>query len=276
MGKPTPHYLPAAFIGGFGIRRPRLRESLVLVRFLDKPDKTERRRAESIAKEAGVYELQNPPPNVDPNIIDKIWDFYEPKLPVAVSAFESGTWTASDWGVVAFHVAAQGVRNPDFLTQVAKHLTSLGQSSKPDDLQRARISTLSELPRLLAGWRFLRVTRPTESWRFVVNDKGYAPVIDQNGQEGVFFPLSADVGVIGAVGAGSPTSQFVVAPTASRELVPGAVERLNQASWITRAIRCLIGHPDDAERLMRLDTSQRLMPSLGAFRNRGQEGLFDW
>jgi len=111
MGKPTPHYLPAAFIGGFGIRRPRLRESLVLVRFLDKPDKTERRRAESIAKEAGVYELQNPPPNVDPNIIDKIWDFYEPKLPVAVSAFESGTWTASDWGVVAFHVAAQGVRN---------------------------------------------------------------------------------------------------------------------------------------------------------------------
>jgi len=47
--------------------------------------------------------------------------------------------------------------------------------------------------------------------------------------------------------------------------------------WRTGAIRCAIGHPDDHERLMRLDaTRQLLLPCLGAFRNRGLDGLFDW
>jgi hypothetical protein len=277
MGKPTSHYLPAAFIGGFGVRRPELRESSIRVRFLHQQEKTHRMSAEKIARQNRAYELQDPAPNVDPNIIDKIWDFYEPRLPAAVAAFESGSWTADDWDLLVFHMAAQGVRHPDFLNQANRHMSGQGKSPSPDDLQMARVTTLSNLPNLLAKWRFLRVTRASEGWRFVVNDKGFAPVIEEDAQRGVFFSLSANVGVLGAVDAGSPTSQSVPAPTYSRELVPGSVELLNQAMWRTGAIRCAIGHPDDHERLMRLDaTRQLLLPCLGAFRNRGLDGLFDW
>jgi hypothetical protein len=66
-------------------------------------------------------------------------------------------------------------------------------------------------------------------------------------------------------------------PRTFRELLPGAVELMNQSTWRTSNVRSVIGPPDDDNRLLLLDETRNLpLPCLGAFRNRGLDQIFDW
>jgi hypothetical protein len=77
------HYLPAALIGSFGRPAPsgRLRQATVAVRRkatgtvdtgFPKPEK--------LAYRPGMYRLASPPPDVDRDAVDKLWDPVETGL----------------------------------------------------------------------------------------------------------------------------------------------------------------------------------------------------
>jgi hypothetical protein len=274
------HYLPAAFIAGFGSDRPtalEARKRPVRVRFKRDPDKTFPMKAERIAKQGDVYRLEDPPIGMKANVIDDIWDAYEPKLPSAVKSFESGTWGDDEWSTIWFHMCAVGVRHPSFTDFAIEQLAARGDDAGPDDAQRARVKTLSESQALLASWRFAVVFRPNDAHRFVTNDKAYASVTEFDHRNAVFFPLSSEVGVLGAVDAGDTSLDSPPSPETSRVLTPSTVESLNDVSWQVDGVRCVIGHPDDEARLLRLeDRGLWTQPQLGPYRKRGTEGLLDW
>jgi hypothetical protein len=115
-----------------------------------------------------------PPPGLDRNAIDSLWDEYEPELPGATRDFEAGTYKADGWSVLLAHVTALGVRHPDFERIAAQFLTERGEiRTDRDELQRQRVHTLSETPALLAECRFALIRRPEDGPRFIINDKGY-------------------------------------------------------------------------------------------------------
>jgi hypothetical protein len=277
MATPTDHYIPAAFLAGFGgPLRTDKRETPVRVRFKHKPDETFRTKAEGIAGEKDVYRLLHPPSGMLSNAIDTIWVAYEPLLPRAVKAFEDRTWGGDEWATILFHIYAQGVRHPEFATYAAAHLASQGEPSGPDDAQIARITTLAALPQVMARWKFAVLYRSPESNRFVVNDKGYAAVEESETRKAVAFPLSSDVAILGAVDAGDETLSEAEPPDVERTLVRGAVENLNDASWQVPAIRCAIGHPQDERILLRLSEEIPLVqPCLGPYVGKS-EYLLDW
>jgi len=282
------HYLPAAFIGGFGDSGSVVesRKAEVRVRFAARPAETKKVSAEYVAKEKDIYLLEKPPIGVDPQAINDLWDVYEPRLPKAISAFGRGDWTEDDWSVVSFHILAQGVRSPAFLAQAKDHLEERGQYDARDDAQQMRITTLSVANKLMERSRFL-ILRTPECCRFVVNDKGWASVAER--LKGTVFPLSGHLAILSAVEDAvlqtdsSPDSQGqldapnLAPPTQERTLIQSAVEVLNDASWQGEGIRCVIGHPDDEAELMRLDTKRPLViPRYGPYRLTRELGFFDW
>ncbi|MGP0109402.1 MAG: hypothetical protein ACLPR9_11190 [Acidimicrobiales bacterium] len=247
------------------------------MRFTHNPERTFPMVAKKIARERDVYRLEDPPVGMDANIIDDIWRGYEPKLPLAVKAFEEGTWGDTEWSTIWFHICALGVRHPAFTAYAMKTLASRGDDAGPDDAQRARVKTLSESQAILSAWRFAVIERPPDSHRFITNDKGYASVTELDERNAVFFPLSANVGILGAVGAGDNSLQQPPPPHTKRVLTPSTVEALNEVSWQVDGVRCVIGHPDDHVRLLRLkDRGEWRQPQLGPYRGKGREGLLDW
>jgi hypothetical protein len=78
------HYLKASLIGGFGLPAPSgpLREAKVAARWkvtgaVDK----DLRRAAGLAYQPVMYRLASPPPGVDPDVVDTLWDPVEGVLP---------------------------------------------------------------------------------------------------------------------------------------------------------------------------------------------------
>ena len=281
-----PHYLPASMIGGFGVaetgnRSGSLRLARVAVRLAADPDRVlPNQRAETIAKERNAYALENPPPGVDRNIIDRIWDSYEAKLPGAIDALSRGTYTANEWQTVLEHVNGQSARSPDYLVRAAKYLAEQGISAPTrDQLQLERLKTLAATPAFMADCRFALVRRPVDGPRFVVNDKGYAsPLQDpETGLANVIFPLSPEIAVLMVVGAGQPGDDFNLGPMRKLTMTPSTVALVNEASWQLSGIQFLIGHPEDAAYIRRLDATKPLEPPLmGPYRGTGDAGLCDW
>jgi hypothetical protein len=233
--------------------------------------------AERIARERDVYRLEDPPVGLGANVIDDIWKGYEPRLPLAIKAFEQESWGEAEWSTIWFHMCAVGVRHPAFTDYAMATLAQRGDDAGPDDAQRARVKTLSESQALLSAWKFALIERSPDSNRFIVSDKGYAPVTEFDGRNAVFFPLSATIGILGAVDAGDNSLQQPPPPDTHRVLTPATVEALNEVSWQVDGVRCVIGHPDDQVLLLRLtDRGEWRQPQLGPYRNKGKEGLLDW
>ncbi|HLG66361.1 MAG TPA: DUF4238 domain-containing protein [Acidimicrobiales bacterium] len=280
------HYLPAALIGGFGEapRRGRharsLRNAKVAVRYTSQPDAVHARvRADSIAREKGIYRLKNPPAGVDRDEIDRLWSSYEPRLPAAVRALEAGRKHVrdSDWSTIRAHLYGLAVRHPDFDKRARTFLLEQGvPDPHPDLVQHERVRTLRETPKLLAACRFA-LLRSGDASRFIVNDKGYTTVKDESDHRGILFPLSGSVAILAAVDVGMISGRPEAWLSGEGLLTPGATELLNEAAWRQPGIRCVIGHPRDAMRLRNLGVQRDLvMPILGPYGSRGTDGLFDW
>jgi hypothetical protein len=248
---------------------------LIRVRFKQRPFETILTKSQNIAGEKDVYRLLAPASGLASNIIDRIWDAYEPDLPAAITAFENGTWGDDQWATILFHIYAQGVRHPEFASYAAKHLAAQGDPSDHDAAQQARVTTLAALPHALARWKFAVIHRSDEGPRFLVNDKGYASVQEDEARKATLFPLSGNVAILGAVDASDSRSE-THPPELERTLTPGSVESFNDASWQVPEIRCVIGHPDQEDELLRISDDIPLRQNrLGPFR-RNREGLLDW
>jgi hypothetical protein len=270
-------------MGGFGVlpksgKKSGRRYAKLSVRFCDNPSMVRRTTADAIAKEHGSYRLEYPPPGLLPDAIDELWDSYEASLPDAIGALERNHYSSRDWAIVGLHMASQGVRHPDFLSQARIFLEAQGApASDPDLPQLQRIKTLEDGFALLAQSKMAFLGRAPESRRFVINDKGYITLQDsETGQLGVFFPLSTTLIVLSVVGSGTSKGWDSARPKHYFNLTPAAVQLLNEASWRQPRIRCVIGHPDDASWIGQLDNTGPLVaPRLGPYR--GVSGrFFSW
>ena len=281
----TPHTFPACVIGGFGVRdRGRrsgnLRSAKVAVRLTNKPGEIQNnQRAERILAARNEYRFEDPPPGVDPNVIDSFWN-YEDQLVQAIQALESGSFTCDDWRTALEHVHAQSVRSRDFPVRAAAYLIEQGiPEPTRDQIQVERIKTLANTPTLLARCRFALVHRPADGRRFIVNDKGYAkPMLDVVlDVKNVVFPLSPEVAVLMVVDAARSGDDYKVGPMRELTMTPAMVDLVNEASWELGGIMCVLGHPDDASYMLRLGADRPFaMPWLGPFRGTGDVGLSDW
>jgi hypothetical protein len=160
------HYLPAVLIGGFGVAAAsgRLRDATVAVRrkatgAVDPADA----RSGSIAWLPGMYRLAAPPPGIDRDIVDTLWDPLEDKLRDLVVRLTDRRLVPGDDELLFTYAAAAGVRHPSFADVAADYQTRNGLPIPlGDDLQYARMTALlNQLP-VLRTWRWRVLHSPAD------------------------------------------------------------------------------------------------------------------
>lgn len=165
----------------------------------------------------------------------------------AVRALEAATADVGQWRVILRHIRATWPRHPDFERDVAAQKAEDGVAAiAGDDLERLRKAVLEDRS-VVANARFALLRRAVGTDAFVLNDKGFVSFAERS--LGVFFPLSRQIGVLMAVGAGRCGDGYYQAPYAERVLNDRGVAYLNARSWLHEGIRMVIAHPDD-ERLL--------------------------
>jgi Protein of unknown function (DUF4238) len=274
------HYLPAVLIGGFGVATAsgRLRDATVAVRrtatgAVDPVDP----RAESIAWLPGMYRLTAPPPGIDRDVVDKLWDPVEDKLRDLVVRLANRRLVSGDDELLFTYAAAAGVRHPSFADVAADYQTRNGLPVPlGDDLQYARMTALlNQLP-VLRTWRWRVLHSPADVSRFMITDRGWMYV----GQEdktthGLMLPMGPRVAILGHLDdPGLPPAR--PAFEEHLDLCQSTMTFLNAAIWDDPFITMLIAHPGDRDRLADLSDHHALrINAYGPYRNRESVGLFD-
>jgi hypothetical protein len=280
-----PHYLAASLIGGFGEpdtgrHAGRLRCSWVCVRWTCETSVVSKIRADNVAIQNGVYDVAEPGPNLPSDFAEQLWQQYEGALPAAIRAQETGSWTPADWETVLLHVQAQAIRHPDFTRAVHEHIGPAAAARlSPDDIQAERQRTYRDTRLWMSRARFALLRHHRPAPRFLTNDKGYVPLHDIWREiRGVVFPLSGLVAALMVVDAAQPGDDYEQGPVVERTLNPAGMQIINDATWDTAGIRCVIGHPADSQAIEALSTGEKLtrMPELGPYGGNRESGLFDW
>jgi len=281
-----PHYLPASLIGGFGEpgtgkNAASLRYAKVCVRRRDNPDVLARAvRADNVAVQNGLYDVGQPGPELPADFAENLWRQYEGPLPAAIKALEAGRFTQEDWLAVLLHIQAQSIRHPDFDRQALDYIAR-NETADPgrDHIQIQRQRTHEETRQWMARARFAVLRHRKLAQRFLINDKGYVPLHDVGlDLRGVVFPLSGMVAVLMVIEAAQPDDDYEQGPQAERALNPKGMAIINEATWDTVGIKCVIGHPDDMPWIAELRTGpiRVVMPGLGPYWGNREPGLFDW
>jgi hypothetical protein len=279
------HYLPASLIGGFGQpekgrRSGNLRYARVCVRRLDDPERTTAIRADQVAVQNGLYDVDQPGQELPADFAERLWEAYEGPLPAAIRALESGSYTKDDWLTVLLHVQAQSIRHPDFDREALNYLAAQGAPAPGgDQVQSQRQRTHVETRKLMARARFAVLRRRDPAQRFLINDKGYVPLYDViRDAKGVVFPLSGQVGVLMAVQAAQSGDDYEAGPLIERTPNLKAMAIINEATWDTVGIRCVIGNPGDMTWIsdLRSGPKEVKMPKYRPYHGNQEAGLFDW
>jgi hypothetical protein len=237
--------------------------------------------AEEVGFEYGIYDVQNPTADLPADFADREWERYEGMLPGAIRALGSGVFDSTEWQTILQHVQAVWARHPDFARDVADQRAAQGQP-RPfgDDVQRLRKQVLLEVRTVMASSRFALLRRHCAARRFLVDDKGFVPLGDEQGNPtGVFLALSGSLAVLMALGAARPVDSFEQGPLAERTVNARGAEILNNATWDHIGIRCVIGHPDDADYISTLQGHGRQLKvkiRYGPYRGNRERGFFDW
>jgi hypothetical protein len=186
----------------------------------------------------------------------------------------------ADWLTVLLHVQAQAIRHPDFTRAVHEHIgLAAAATLSPDDIQAERQRTYRETRVWMSRARFAILGHRSPAPRFLANDKGHVPLHDiWRDMRGVVFPLSGLVAVLMVVEAAQAGDDYEQGPLVERTLNRAGMKIINDATWDTAGIRCVIGHPADAQAIEALTTGGKLtrMPELGPYRGDRGCGLFEW
>jgi hypothetical protein len=224
-----------------------------------------------------MYRLAAPPPGIDRDVVDKLWDPVENKLRDLVVRLASRHLQPGDDELLFAYAAAAGVRHPSFADVAADQQARNGlAASVGDDLQYARMAALlNQLP-VLRTWRWRVLHSPADVQRFMITDRGWMYV----GQEdktthGLLLPMGPRVAILGYLDdPGLPPAR--PAFEEHLDLCQSTMTHLNAAVWDDPFITMLIAHPDDRDRLAHLPDHRALrINALGPYRNRESVGLFD-
>ncbi|QMU78855.1 DUF4238 domain-containing protein [Streptacidiphilus sp. PB12-B1b] len=269
------HYLPAALIGGFGDSAGRDPRDAVVVWRRRRWEGPREAAAQYIGWRPGMYRLNDPPPGVDKDVVDKVWETVEPHLPHLVERLAAGRETAEDHSMLMDYVAMAGVRHPNFAQAVNRWRAELGMPIiTGDEVHVARLDVLTRGPQLVRGFRWRVLHTSPDAPRFILNDLSWTYIGQQGwAGRGLYFPLSESVALVGWLKRGL-TGGFD-----HQVLRPNWVRWLNAATW-TEAPEFIVGHPADALDLAQQRTakqvSERVTLARGAFQDvAGQRFLFD-
>ena len=237
-------------------------------------------KAENIAYQYGLYDVETPSSDLPADFAETIWQEYEGALPAAIRALDQGTFTRDNWKTILLHIQAQSIRHPDYNRVAVTYIQEHGLTApERDHVQRLRQTTFRETRQWMANARYALLRRGTGAPRLVLNDKGYVPMHDTVlDLKGVLFPLSVEIAVLMVVGVAHPTDDYEAGPLAERILNGKGTELVNQAAWTVNEITCVMGHPDDADYLLRLpETGSTLrLPRLGPYRGNREPSYFHW
>lgn len=281
MAEPKPHYFPAAVIGGFGQQHAGQppREAFVCVRRLTPAPLLQRRiRAKNVAAQRHIYDVQESCQDLAADYADRLWERYEGALPTAIAATAACASDTRHWPVILAHLRALAVRHPDFERFATVHLHKGVAPADPDTIQRDRLRTLDEAEGWMAESRIAVVHRGAGAERLIVNDKGYAILEEEHrpGVRGLFVPLCGDVAVLAVSGTAQADEDHRSGPFAQRTLNRRGVRRVNEAVLRQFGITCVIGHPEDADRINRLGRHMPKPPRLGPYCSNREHGMFNW
>lgn len=276
------HYLPAAFIGEFGIQRPggRRREAKVIERTKEPDVVSQPQKAETFGYDTGLYDVQQPSVALPADYAERWWSSYEKDLPDAVEALEARDWSPKDWRAILRHIQAAWARHPDFdrdiAEQQAKHdITGL----TGDCLEYTRKAALDNTATMLAAARFALLRHDTFAARFVTNDKGYTPLHDRDRAAGaVLFPMSSSIAVMMAVDTAQPGDDHQRGPHAERTVNTKGVDYFNTRLWNVLGIRSVFGHPDDRDYIAALPDAEepkKIKIRYGPYRG-NRETFLNW
>jgi hypothetical protein len=272
------HYLPAALIGGFG--RPvggKRRHAQVAVR--RKPGgavDADFPAAETLASRKNMYRLVSPG-GVDPDIVDNLWGDVENRLRGLVDRLDDRHLRPGDDEWLFTYAAQAAVRHPSFEDVVADYQARHRQAAPHgDDVQWARYHASDNQLAELQNWRWRVLHSPAGVPRFMLNDRGWIFVGQENWPTpGLLLPMGPRVAILGylddpALPPGKPPFEEHL------DLCQSAIDFMNAAAWDDRFTELLIAHPDDRDRLASLpDPSNIRVNALGPYRGRKSEGLFD-
>jgi Protein of unknown function (DUF4238) len=274
------HYLPAALIGGFG--RPaasgRLRDAEVAVRrkatgAVDSVVPT----AEDLASRSGMYRLASPPPGVDRDVVDKLWDPVENALRDLIARLNNRRLQPGDDQLLFAYAADASVRHPSFEALAAAHQARQGQAApRGDAVQYTRVLARGNQLPVLPTWRWRVLHSPADAPRFMITDRGWMYVGQEDRPtDGLLFPMGPRVAILGYLDdPGLPPRR--AAFEEHLDLCQSTIDYLNAAAWDDPYIELLIAHPDDQNRLASLPDHRNLrINALGPFRKHKSVGLFD-
>jgi hypothetical protein len=267
------HFLPAAVIGGFGRRATgeRLRDAEVVWRRRewDHPQST---KARYIGYVNGMYRLADPPDGVSPDIVDELWDHIEQPVPNAIAQVAARAETEVECSALLDYAAAASVRHPNFAEWVNRRRSELGMSPVTgDEVHVDRVELLRRGLDQVAGfrWRFLHA--PVTGPHFVLNDRGWSYVGQQDRDgRGLWIPLNSKVGMLAWLQRG------VAGGFEHLNMWPGWATWLNTATW-QDAPSFVVGRPEDCYLLDGLTHIEDVAPRLerlGPYRDRRIQGLF--
>jgi hypothetical protein len=274
------HYLPAGLLGGFGIvpsSGKRRNADLVARRKATGLVDTNTVKAKNEAFQIATYRLIAPAPGVDEDSVDLLWNPVEDHLPNLVQRLTTRSLQPSDDQWLYQYIAMAGVRHPSF--QAIADEWQLAHGAPPpldDQLQYMREEGYVNQPALLATWRWRVLHVPEDGPRFMITDRGWMYVGQQDRLgRGLFLPMGPRVALLGFLDAEDlpprrpPFEEHLV-------LCQSAVEWLNAGAWADLPFETLYAHPDDRNLLGSQPPYTDLKPNkLGPYWMRVSSGLFD-
>ena len=280
MSGTNQHYQPAALIGSFGLPAPggKLREARVAVRrkatgAVD----AGLPKAEKLAYRPGMYRLASPPPGVDRDVVDKLWDPVENGLRDLAARLAAGRLEPGDDQRLFDYAATAGVRHPSFADVTADFQAQHGMPAlQGDDMQYARVLALGNQRPVMPAWRWRVLHSPADAPRFMITDRGWMYVgMEDWPTHGLLLPMGPRVAILGYLDdPGLPPGR--PAFEEHLDLCPSMITWINAAAWADPYIELLIAHPDERDRLATLPDHHNLrINAFGPYRNRKSVGLFD-
>jgi hypothetical protein len=234
-------------------------------------------KAEKLAFRPGMYRLAAPPPGVDPDAVDKLWDPVEHSLRDLAARLATRQLQPGDDELLFDYAATTGVRHPSFEAVVAHHQAQHGGPAlQGDAVQYARVLALGNQRPVMPQWRWRVLHSPPDAPRFMITDRGWMYVgMEDWPTHGLFLPMGPRVAILGYLDdPGLPPKQ--PAFEEHLDLCTNTVNWINSAAWADPYIDLLIAHPDDRDRLADLPDHQNLrINTLGPYRNRKSVGLLD-